>query len=619
MSARTAQRGTAGNLRPLIIFAVLCILALMVFVRLYYIQITSHEVLAQAATEQRSSGETTVQARRGTIYDRNGVILATSVQKVSIYIWTPEVSNPQMTAAVLADLLGGSISDWEPKVQPPPAGNSWVELEHQMEVADYQKYVDAQTALYSTGSKDFIAQLQQQYGSNFSSDFSSDFSSALTGIRIEKTYVREYPCGNTGAQIIGSLNSDGQAISGLELEYDSILKGTDGLVVDETSQGSLPLPNATSDVIQEKQDGEDIVVSIDIDVQAQVESELVKYAAAGNVDNGNIILINAENGEILAGASLPLLNRDYLSQEDLDKGALNLQAITLNYEPGSVLKAVTASAALDQGLITPDEQINVPAYRVINGATVHDWDGRSVAKTADLRWILSNSSNVGMTLVGERMSHQALYNALYNDGFCQSSNVDYPGEYDFSQQTTDFPVSSWRDIDAANRTFGQGVFVSTLQVASFYGAIANNGLRVQPHFLVSESSDPTPVSYPSYQVMKPDTAATMTDLLESVMTEGTGTPADLPGYQMAGKTGTAQVFENGSYDNDDTIGSMVGFFVGSDCKIVCMTSMKDPGKVGEGVAPKPLFASVMLYLAQRYQVQPSDVNAANSIALPLGE
>jgi cell division protein FtsI (penicillin-binding protein 3) len=322
-------------------------------------------------------------------------------------------------------------------------------------------------------------------------------------------------------------------------------------------------------------------------------------------EEGNALLLDGGTGEIYASASLPLVERDNITTEAIEKGATTLKSICFSYEPGSIFKPLTAAAALEARVMSPADELAVPVTRVYDEYVVGDSFERG-ASSMSLRSIIAQSSNVGISLVKDMIGDEA-YDAYLRDfGVRQATHVDFPGEALGS-------LDEWQDwsaVQAANISFGQGVAVSSLQVASFYGAVVNDGIKYQPHFLIGRpqlSLEAEP-SAKSERIMRSDTASDLKGILASVVSEGTGHAAKIEGYEVAGKTGTAQkASPEGGYVPDEYIVSFVGFLISPQSRLVCITSMDNP-LGAEGNAPTgPLFASIMQFAANRYMIEPSAI------------
>jgi cell division protein FtsI (penicillin-binding protein 3) len=562
--------------------------------QLVHLQVFADPSLRQEAKAQRTN-EFILHAKRGTIYDRNGNRLATSVDATTIYANPREIADPRATASILAEVLGGEYDDYYAKL-----------IEDTTFVYILQKAdVDVAESLQDRNQELKTALERETHARD---PYAKVPDTSLYGIHYLEDTKRVYPYGSIGAQIIGMVDVDNNGLFGLEHLYDSVLRGTDGKLSTEYSLprenrplSGQPIPGSERERVAPI-DGQDIVISIDIELQQYVESELVRVGAERETDNGNTVLLDGATGEILSVASLPLIDRDNLSDESLAQGAATLKAVCLSYEPGSIFKPLTAAAVLEEGAMAVEEEMFVPAYRSIDGFTVSDSHPRPDA-TMSLRTIIAESSNVGISLAKDRISDEAYASYLQRFGIGKPTHVDFPGE------ETGI-LASWEDwsgIQSSNIAFGQGVTTSSLQMASFYGAVANDGIKYQPHFLIEQPQvlEQLNIAGKSERIMQPATARAVADMLASVVTDGTGKKSQIEGYAVAGKTGTAQkAAPEGGYLADNYIVSFVGFFAGSPNKFVCITSMDNP--IGaEGNAPTgPLFASIMQFAANRYMIEP---------------
>ncbi|MCL2137294.1 MAG: penicillin-binding protein 2 [Coriobacteriia bacterium] len=599
-----------------ILFTLFCLFAIIIFMRLYYIQVYAAKDLASIAQAQRQSPmPQPIKARRGSILDRNGIVLAATVDTVSVYANTLQMHNPKATAFHVAEILGGDAADWLALFQNAPYGATNVLLVRYADLEVAEQFIEYQTILEK--NELHIKRLEAKLDPRSAAVWVAE--TALSCINFDYEYMRVYPYGPIGAQVVGTINNEGVPICGLEMQYDQILSGREGEIMVELGRDGTPLPNGKRTEVP-KIDGEDIIISIDIGLQEFVESELRTYGELGSSETGSVTIVDGATGEIYAAASLPLYDRENVTSEEIELGAMSLRGLIYPYEPGSTMKAVTAAGALEAGVVSVDDVFYVPNRLQISGFTIKDWYDR-YDENMDLRYMLANSSNIGITLVSQRLGKQGLFDYFFKAGFYQPAHVDYvgldgTGEPLYISNMKD-PVTGaylstadkpdyWTDIHAANLSFGQGLHVTALQMAAFYGSFTNRGVLCEPHFLIDRPQSSSPLDYYTYEIMSPETADIMTDLLESVMTEGTGVLASVPGYRIAGKTGTAEKATEYGYTGDVTQ-SMVGYFIESDCKLVVMVAMDDSELVGAAVAPKPLFASAMEYIANRYWVVPNDV------------
>jgi cell division protein FtsI (penicillin-binding protein 3) len=576
----------AHDKRIFIVVGIVVAIALVVFVRLFLLTVIDAPALAEQAQDQRTS-EVTIPARRGTIYDRNGNILATSVDATTIYANPTEITDASATANALQKVLGGDAQTYLSELTQDPTSTFVYILRQgdpQMATnlqAEEQQFEDDYTSNIGQGN-----QVQQT------------ITTPLTGIHYLSDSKRVYPYGNVGAQIIGAVNTDGDGISGLEQTYDSILRGVDGKEVVQSGKDGTPIPNGTV-VESNATDGQDIMVTLDMQLQQYVESQLQASGSANDCDNANAILLDGATGEILAAASLPLYNRDNPSAADIANGATTCKAITYSYEPGSTFKATTMASALESGVMGTEDTVFCPAALQIYDHTITDAEERS-DETMSMRQVLTVSSNVGASLIEQKIGDDKFYAYLQKFGFGQATHVDYPGEA--IGELAD--VSKWTPIQAANISFGQGMQISTLQLASFYGAIADGGTKITPHFLYARPQDDTQIKYDSTKIFSSDTASKLTSMLRSVVTDGTGKKADISGYDIVGKTGTAQIVDpsSGGYYADKYICSFVGYVANSSSDIVCMTSMYNPTGALANAPTSPLFKTIMQYVINEYDI-----------------
>jgi cell division protein FtsI (penicillin-binding protein 3) len=548
---------------------------------------------AQAA--QRYTKTVVSYAKRGTIYDINHRVLAYSEDCSDIYADCTQISNPAATAQELSSVLGGKSTDYLILLTKNPS-STFVYIKKQVETKQVQALQQRQ------------AVLKQQYinGLSDKAEAPLDPPTALRGINYLKSTKRCYPYGKVAAQIVGSVQqvdgSSGTQLvgkSGIELAYNADLTGVDGQTVAQTAKNGVPLPGGVISQ-SEAQDGNDLVLSIDIDLQKYVEQRLAAVAHTYGRDQGTVTVEDGATGEIYAAASLPLYKRGKLTQKAVEAGATNLKQITATYEPGSVFKGMTFAVALSKGVIDPTTMIHCPAHLKVDGYTISDSHLRP-AEDMSATQIIARSSNIGTSLIKKRITNKDFYDALQSFGIGQATHVDYPGEA-LGQLAA---PKTWSDVQADNISFGQGVSVTPLQVLAYYSALANKGTKVEPHFLINESSDSKARSYPSSQILAPETVSELTPMLQQVVKSGTGVNARISGFKPAGKTGTAQIASpSGGYQAHNYNVSFVGFLPGSSSSLTCMCTMdKQPST--EVVNPTPiLFKQVMAYAIKHYDISP---------------
>ncbi len=547
----------ADSNRASVLVAFFALLALLFFGRLFYLQvIVSGQYSAMAQETRTVSFDTT--PRRGTIYDRNGTVLATSVDATTIYANPAEVDDPAGEAAKLAEVLGGEAADYQEKLS--RESTTFVYLKRQADV-------------------EVAAQVKEL---------------GLKGVYFIADTRREYPCGRIGGQVIGFCNVDGEGITGLELQYDDVLSGTPGTYSAERGQNGIPIPGGVHEETPAV-DGQDIMISIDIQLQEYVEERLEQGAKDISAEGGTAVVMDGGTGEIYAAATLPYLNPADMST--VEEGADQLKAVTQAYEPGSVFKTVSTMTLLETDSMKPDDTLFCPAVIEADGYKVSDSHERDDA-TFTLREILDQSSNVGISLSVEKMGFDKLYDHIKTYNLNEPTGVDYPGEASGTLQ----PFDKWARITGYNVSFGQGIAVTPLQITRFYGALVNDGVEVTPHFLINLPQTGETPTYATEDVIANKSAIpTMVDMLKTVVTDGTGKPAQIEGFSVAGKTSTAEVAEGGKYKEDVYNLCFTGFLADSSSQLVCFVGANEVPGTGNVAG---VFKDIMTCAIDRFKIMP---------------
>ena len=598
-----APAGIAGKLAifdsnrafwPLAIFA---IFAAVFFLRLVYLQVIVAGDYSAQAQAQRTS-YLTIEPRRGTIYDRNGVVLATSVDATTIYVDPTEVTDVNMTAQLLADSLGGQASGYLEKVTANNTRYSVIKRKADTSVGD-----DLQSRVTER-----VAEAQKQENAR-AKDAGEQAQTVQSGIHFVTESRREYPNGQVAGQVVGacSIGVDEDknrecyyGICGLEKQYNDVLSGTPGYYEAEYGRSGQAIPGGVHEQV-DAVDGQDIVVSIDINLQRDVEEYLTNGCKDLEAASGSAVLMDGSTGEIYAAASLPLFNP--ADRREVKEGAMQLKCVTDLFEPGSNFKSVSTMAILETGTLTPDSELFCPASITADGYTISDAHERGDA-TFTLREILDQSSNVGISLATEQMGFDELYNHIVKYNLHSTTGVDYPGE---GEEGTDAlgmlaPLEQWSAVQAYNVSFGQGVSVTPLQMTRFYGAIVNSGVECVPHFLLSmPQSGYTPVYETEDVIENKDAIGDMQSMLKTVVTDGTGKLAAIDGYNVAGKTSTAEIYdeENGGYRKNVYNLAFTGFLADSSSKLVCFVGANEvPGNR----VVTPIFKDIMTSAIDRFGI-----------------
>lgn len=529
-----------GRRDPFLVLGAFIAVALAaVFLRLVWVQVVTAGDLASKA-EARRTNVVTLNAKRGTIYDRNGKVLAISVDCEDIVCdptvvgWSGKEGDAatdgaaEAIADVLVDVLGG----------------------------DRDTYLEALTR---EGTR--YAYLSQRVDESLADEVSSRLSEqGLTGVYYESQTKRVYPYGTTGAQLLGYVNVDGTALSGLEYYYDDLLSGEDGQRVYEASAYGTPIAGGVSETFSPR-NGTDIVLSIDIDLQDECEQIITAAAKDYSAESGSVMVTDPKTGEVYAACSTPL--PDFSNIEDAS--SLNLKLVTDSYEPGSVFKVLTTAIGIEDGLLSKDSVYKIPAEILVGSDTVRDDDGREEEEWMTVDHALAYSSNVAMAYyVQNIIGAQRFAEGVEKFGIGQKTGIDFPGEVSGLVKTYD----QYDGASAGSMAFGQSLAIPLVQIVRAYGAVANDGIPTTPHFLVSKGGEE--VEWPAGErIISAATADEETEMMRSVMDEGSGVRGQVEGYDIAGKTGTGeQASEEGGYKEAHFVASLCGFANADDPEVL---------------------------------------------------
>lgn len=544
--------------RVFVIVGVFVLITLALFVRLFFLQVVVAQDYSESAQDSRTV-EIEVSARRGTIYDRNGNVLACSVDATTIYAVPSEVNDPTGTARIIGTLLGKD-EDWIKDTA--------------------ENLADKSTSFCYVARKEKTESAEQVQNMD------------LSGIYFLEDSRREYPYGATGGTVIGFVNVDGEGVSGLEREYDSILAGVDGVQRLEVGVNQVPITGSSNESI-EAVDGQDIMISLDVDMQAQLEVSLEQWKANTGTDT-EAVLMDAETGEIYAAGSTPSL--DPTNTSKIETGATELAIVSRAYEPGSIFKTVTALTALEEKTADVEDEFDCPSEIEADSYTVSDAHTRGDI-TYTFREIIQYSSNVGISLIAEKTGFDKLYQRIIEYGLNEETGVDYPGES--SGYLLDF--DQWSRIQGYNVSFGQGISVTPLQMTRLYGAIVNGGVACTPHFLIAYPQTGETPTYESKKIIQnEETLEKMTSMLQSVVSDGTAKAAQIDGFEPAGKTGTAEIAdESGGYQTGVYNISFTGFLPNTNSKLVCFCGAMEQKAEGN---VSGMFSDIMTYAIDRYKI-----------------
>jgi cell division protein FtsI (penicillin-binding protein 3) len=523
-------------MRRIILFTTLFVLGWVVIIaRLFIIQVVESKKYQEKCNIQANLKKE-VPPLRGTFYDRNGKALTLDLISYNIAAHPYLIEDkPKLARSLALDIDG-----------------------------DAQKYLN----LLLT-NKTFVwleRNVTQERFQNY------DRYEKLPGLVIEKKILRYYPLGEIMGQVLGFTNSDNHGASGLELGLESHLGGKPGwLTVQKDGLGRVFVrPDLPS---KEAIDGNDVVLTIDQGYQAILFEELTRAREQNRAERAMGVVINPNTGEILAMATVPSFDPNRLGAYPQEY--MRNAVVSDIYEPGSTFKVVTATAALERRVLTPERKIDCnPGYIQVANRIIRDHDRYSVLTFAE---VIKNSSNVGTIKVAQAVGKEQVFNYLRKYGFGVRTDIQFPGEVSGILH----PLKNWTDLTLAQVAIGQGIAVTALQVAYAYAAIANGGVLLKP-LLVKQirtkdgiclfDSKPIPIR----QVASAETMAILRELLRLTVASGTGRNADIRGLTIAGKTGTAQKVVNGAYSQNEYFASFVGFFPVAHPKILCIVVLDNP-------------------------------------------
>ncbi len=515
-------------------------------------------------------------APRGNILDRNGAQLATSVDGLTL------VADPSLTTAnapqiarILRETLGDEIDyfDTIDTLRTP-------KTRYAVLVRDVPKW---------TADK-AVAALQK---------------AQLTGVSTEKESLRTYPGGSLAANLLGYVNGAGKGVAGLEQQYDKTLTGVDGSSTYEVSPTGQRIPMADS-TVKKMVPGQDVKTTIDRDLQWYADQRLTDAVAESSSDWGLAITMDVKTCQIVQMSQSPTFDAD--TRTGMDDSNTVSRAVQNVYEPGSVMKTVTMAALADQGKIAADTPISVPSSLTIDKFRIGDyWEHGRINLTA--AGVIAKSSNLGTIVAAQQMSDQTMYDYFTKFGFGQKTGVNLPGES--NGILTD--GASWTKANHATIAFGQGVSVTAMQMMRAVGAIANAGTMCDPTVVSSTVDDKgveTPVkTSPGHRVVSKDAAATVTRMMEAVTADdGTAPAAQIEGYRVAGKTGTAWRVDpqTGKYIRGQNTVSFMGFAPADNPRFLTYIVLDKPyAAAGGGSTAAPVFHDIMSMALERFGVAPS--------------
>lgn len=549
---------------------ILCLLIIIV-IRVFYIQVFDYQKLSTLA-ESLWSRELPIGADRGEIYDRNGKVLATNITTTSLVLIPNQIQNKEEVAEKLSEILN---SDYE----------------------DMLAHVSKKTSIERVHPE----------GRQLSYDIASKIDElGYDGVYLVKESKRYYPYGSVLSHVLGYVGIDNQGLSGLELTYDDYLTGKNGAIkyFSDGKGNRLEL----SEVYEEPQDGIDLQLTIDLDIQLAAERELDNIMSKYTPEHALILAMDPDTGEVLAMASRP--NFDPNNYQDYTTETINQNLpIWMTYEPGSTFKIMTLATSLEEQTVNLFEDTYYDDGSVnVDGATIHCWKSGGHGAQTFLE-VVENSCNPGFVELGQRLGTNTLMSYINNFGFGAKTGIDLNGE----SNGILFNIDKMGPVELATTSFGQGISVTPIQQVTAVSAAINGGTLYEP-FLVKEMLEPETKSviYTKEPVMRrkvisEETSKLVRYALESVVANGSGRSAYIENYRVGGKTGTAQKVQNGVYMDGNYILSFIGFMPADDPEIVVYVAIDHPQGVTQygGVVAAPIAKSVLETAISVLDIEPS--------------
>ena len=549
-------------------------------------QLFSVQVVRAGTISERAAKEllntSILLAPRGVISDVNGVELARSVAAITIVVDQAQITNPKLTAQItspvlkmdedeLVELFTGKLRYKIIVKNGKPA--MWREL--QKTISDYNTEV-----------------LKEKSG----------LSKRIVGFFSERGYVREYPTGTLASSLIGFINHEGVGAAGIESSLNSKLAGQNGEYIYEDGAGTI-IPGSAR-IRTEAKTGTSVRLTVDRDIQWVAQDAISKAVKSSRAKSGTVIVMDPKTGAIIAQASAPTFDPAKPIVGNLN--VIRNPAVQDVYEPGSTGKVITYAAALEEKLLNPHTVYTVPYSMKVAGSKFSDHERHPVQRLT-ATGALAVSSNTASIQIGQQLGSKKLYEYLTNFGFGKSTGSHLPGESAGLLR----PVDDWSGTSLPTFSFGHGYSVTSLQATSVFATIANDGVRVTPT-VVAGTTDASGNYIPAKnqqtkRVISAETAREIRKMLESVVSpSGTAPTAAIPGYRVAGKTGTANRFDSSCSCYSGYTASFIGFAPADKPAYVVSVAIQDPqGMHWGGALGGPVFAKVMKFVLQSKHIEPS--------------
>ncbi|MFP4526956.1 MAG: penicillin-binding transpeptidase domain-containing protein [Candidatus Kapaibacterium sp.] len=525
---------------------------LLIIFRLFIIQVVNAEKYSELARRQHES-KVVLRAERGAIHDRKGRLLAATIRSVSVAVDPKMLKNKEKVAAAIARATGMDKFDVLGRIESTTRSFLWIKRG------------------IMPGRAEALTKLNDP------------------GLIIIPEPKRIYPYGRIGAQLIGATDIDNRGISGIELRWDSLLRGSAGYMI--MRRDALGRKQPAADLpLAPPVDGNSLRLTIDIDLQSILEYELRQGVLSSRAESGTAIVLHPATGEVLAMASYPGFDPNRITRES--ESSLRNQAVTDLLEPGSTFKLITAAAALEENVVTPDMVFDGHKGRLRVGRVTID-DSHPLDQ-ATFREAVEHSSNIIFSKIATKIPDNLLYKYIRDFGFGIALDIELPGEVSGKILKPDELTSTMKRFVG----FGYGISATPLQLANAYSTVANHGEMMRP-MLVRNINTPSGSELREFRpekirrVISPRTADTLAALLTGVVDSGTGRNARIEGIRIAGKTGTSQQYVGGVYSKRDYNASFAGFFPADDPQLALFIIIDRPkGNYYGGAAAAPVFRNI---------------------------
>lgn len=592
--------------RLVIVMVLACSLFLSLIFRIGYLQLIKGEWLSTKASEQQTR-EIPIEAKRGTLYDTNMKELAVSVTKYTVWCKPVEVKDAKKTSEELTKILDEKYDDVYKKVN-----------KKNMALVKVKRWIDDDTADKIT-------------------------KAGLSGIWVAEDNQRYYPYGNFASYVLGHTSSDSSGVAGIELKYDNVLKGTAGKLIVSTDAAGKEIPQG-SEQYYEPTTGNGLVLTVDEVIQHYCEKAAQKAYEENNASKVTIIAMDPKTGDIKAMVKKPDYDpntptkaiypvyEELLEECENDNEKIKAYstmwrntAVSDTYEPGSTFKLITSSAGLEEGVVKEDDKFTCSGSVMVEGKKIKCWRSYRPHGSETFKQGVQNSCNPVFVEVGRRLGVSKMYNYIDAFGLNKKTGIDLPGE----AGSIMYNEKDVGPVELATISFGQSISVTPIQLITAVCSIVNDGNRMQPRLVkaytdnkgnITKEVDPVQVK----QVISKETSAQMREIMESVVTEGGGKIAYLPGYRLGGKTGTAQKVIDGSYAQGHYVCSFIGMAPADDPQIVVLAIVDEPtgvmqfGSTTAGPIIKEVMSNTLKYLGvePEYTEEEKTENVKNKVKVP---